>query len=85
MNQDSEPTSTSCDCECEICRRDRAFRLHLAQLADDQQMYFNAMYDALQHAEMDRDYYHAILDGSWPNAEVIRDAMKLARERDGHA
>jgi hypothetical protein len=42
----------------------------------------NAVNEALNQAEMDRDYYKAIVYGTWPDADgLIQTARKMAAYR----
>ena len=58
-------------CNCQVCQDTRNFRAELNQLPAEHQSVFDGLYDNLLHVEMDRDYYHAILEGSWPSAKEI--------------
>jgi hypothetical protein len=58
-------------CNCQVCQDTRHFRTELKQLPAEHQSIFEGLYDNLLHVEMDRDYYHAILEGSWPSAQEI--------------
>lgn len=58
-------------CNCQVCQDTTHFRAELTQLPAEHQPVFEGLFDDLLHVEMDRDYYHAILDGSWPSAAEI--------------
>lgn len=49
-------------CECEVCTRIRYYR-EVGVPSD--------IIDYILDVEMDRDYYKAILDGSWPMAKRL--------------
>lgn len=58
-------------CNCQVCQDTTHFRAELMQLPAEHQPVFEGLFDNLLHVEMDRDYYHAILEGSWPSAAEI--------------
>ncbi len=63
-------------CPCKICRRNRVYDKHIslikgAGLEDETIDFIKGQYSDLNHVEMDRDYYKAILYGTWPNADEI--------------
>jgi hypothetical protein len=66
-------------CECQVCYFSRLVNAEIQKLEDpDAQNFFMNMYDMLVHAEMDKDYYKAIVDGQWPNADEL---IKKRREK----
>lgn len=58
-------------CECKVCVQMRAMETNLATLNPEQRSFFEAIYDDLVHASDERDYYRALVDGSWPNADEV--------------
>jgi hypothetical protein len=58
-------------CHCSLCIRTREFREALEKLPASDRMFWTDIYSHLFHAEADRDYYKAIVEGSWPNADEI--------------
>ncbi len=59
-------------CECDVCHFSRLVNAHIQKLEDeDAQNFFMNMYDMLIHAEFDRDYYKAVIDGTWPEADTL--------------
>lgn len=67
-------------CDCHVCQRHRSVQAQLDQLPQPQRAFFESLLDTLDNVEMDRDYYRAILDGSWPDADRV-----LAGFRARHA
>jgi len=77
-------------CNCRICQRNAEFRkfsnllkkfsnqLKDTGLSDAINFMHDILDDAL-HAEMDRDYYYAILDGSWSEADDIIEHIRSKR------
>lgn len=63
-------------CDCKVCAREREVRAQLELLPAPQRSFFEGLYDDLTHAELDRDYYHAVLDGSWPSADEVLKSMR---------
>ena len=67
-------------CECEVCYFSRLVNEQIQKLEDPEaQNFFLNLYDMVVHAEMDRDYYKAIVEGVWPNADEI-----IAKHRRMH-
>lgn len=58
-------------CPCSVCQRHTAFEKQLEGLPADKAEFFREVKDAADHVEMDRNYYRALLDGSWPNADAV--------------
>lgn len=58
-------------CECKLCLRTRKFEEELDKIPAELREFWLKLYDDLNHAEMDRDYYKCIVDGSWPSSEEI--------------
>ena len=72
--------STPHDCllphDCPVCQRTRKFREALERVPEKDKEFWSDIFSTLFHAESDRDYYHAIVEGSWPNADEV-----IARHR----
>lgn len=66
-------------CECEVCQLSRKVSKKLDLLPEDQRTFWEEMYDALVHAEFDRDYYRSVIDGSWPNADLVIERVRTHR------
>ena len=67
-------------CECDVCHFSRLVNAQIQKLEDeDAQNFFLNMYDMLIHTEFDRDYYKAIIDGTWPEADKM--IMKYRNKR----
>lgn len=61
-------------CQCEVCTRIRSWRE--LGVPDEIREYILAV-------EMDRDYYKAILDGSWPQArQILNSALDRLEGQD---
>ena len=63
-------------CDCSVCDESRTFRAHVEALPEAQRPYFEALFDAYLEAQMDRDYYKAVVRNEWPQADRV-----LARYR----
>ena len=66
-------------CECEVCQLSRKVHEKLELLPEDQRAFWEEMYDALVHAEFDRDYYRSVIDGSWPNSDLVIERVRTHR------
>ena len=58
-------------CDCEVCKGIVRFRDHLNRVPEPDRPYWDALYDHMLNLEADLDWYHALRDGSWPEAEQI--------------
>ena len=59
-------------CDCDVCYYARQVNLYINKIEDeDVQNFFMNMYDMLIHAEMDKDYYQAIVKNQWPDSDRI--------------
>lgn len=63
-------------CSCDVCKQSITFREHLDRIPAELHEYFQELYDVLIHAQFDNDYYKAIIDGSWPEADLIIDRAR---------
>jgi hypothetical protein len=83
----SDPQQGS-SCKCAVCQAHRTFQEHLAQVPEHLKPYFEALYDIHVHTALDRDYYAAIVDGSWPDADElikrIRDRKAAVKTRESN-
>lgn len=73
------------DCQCQVCHFSRLVNVEIQKLEDSgAKNFFLNLYDMLIHTEMDRDYYKAIIDGKWPNADELiqRRRQKLSNSSD---
>ena len=68
-------------CDCQVCQQGREFKRRLELVPEPERPYWNDLYETLIHAEMDRDWYRAIFDGSWPDAR--RMLLRAARRAKG--
>lgn len=57
--------------DCPICQRTRLFRQALERVPEQDKEFWDGIFDALFHADSDRDYWRSIVDGSWPNADDV--------------
>lgn len=70
-------------CQCQVCYFSRLVNAEIQKLEDpDAQNFFLNLYDMLIHSEMDKDFYKAIVEGDWPDAD---DLIKRRRERKSNA
>jgi hypothetical protein len=58
-------------CDCSMCQRTLHFRAALDSVPEKDAQFWSDIFSALLNAESDRDYYCAIVDGSWPNADEL--------------
>lgn len=65
-------------CNCRICLRSHRFKEALEKVPDQEKQFFRDLFSDLYSVEMDRDYYRAIVEGSWPTADEI---IRKHRER----
>lgn len=71
-------------CACEICQHMRAFEIHMQEITNPEAAeFFKALYNRFIDSEFDLDYYKAIFNGSWPDAEEILQ-QALDKIRGGH-
>jgi hypothetical protein len=72
-------------CQCDVCNYSRMVNEYIQKLEDpDDREFFLNMYDMLIHSEMDRDYYKAIVDGQWPNADELIQKRRNKGKNDVH-
>lgn len=73
------------ECRCDLCRRHRHIRATIKSGAREELCkLIDELSDQLLEVEDDRDYYAAILDGSWPSAvELLQQALKEAEAKNG--
>lgn len=66
-------------CQCDLCKRNAEFTRHLSFVPEEQQKYFNDLYEYLLNTELDLEVWNAVQDGSWPCSKelVERIAQKL--------
>lgn len=55
-------------CTCDLCKRNAEFARHVSLLPEEEQKYFNDLYEYLLNTELDLDVWKAVQDGSWPGA-----------------
>lgn len=66
-------------CQCQVCCFSRFVTKQLENIDDETtKLFFRNLYDLYIEAEMDKDYYKAIVDGKWPNADEL---IKKRREK----
>lgn len=58
-------------CNCKLCLRTQQFRLSLEKVPESEREFWSNIYSDLFHVEVDRDYYKAIVEGTWPDADQI--------------
>ena len=59
-------------CQCQVCCFSRFVTKQLEKIDDETtRLFFRNLYDLYIEAEMDKDYYKAIVDGQWPNADEL--------------
>lgn len=64
-------------CQCKLCSRTREFRTKLEAVPEQEREFWSNMYEYLCETEADRDYYKAVVEGTWPTAdEVIKNHRK---------
>ena len=55
----------------ELCTRSIQVRAALDKIPESERAFWTDIYNHLCNVECDRDYYKAIVDGSWPSADEI--------------
>lgn len=65
------------NCDCKICNRFQKFKAWLDTIPDESKEFAIKIYDDLTLTEDDRDYYKAIVDGSWPNADEVIKRIRM--------
>lgn len=69
-------------CDCELCVRGKRLRSVAGKLDEDDAKWLIDFGAEFLHVRMDRSYYKAIMDGSWPSSvETLEQALKRAREK----
>lgn len=64
-------------CDCDFCKWHQEFKARITRIIEtDDQAFFQDLADRWLEAEMDRDYYRAIVKNQWPDGDKI-----LARYR----
>ena len=58
-------------CECELCIRTKKFIAALEKIPESERAFWTDIFDLLGNVECDRDYYKAIVEGSWPSADEV--------------
>jgi hypothetical protein len=58
-------------CACNLCKRSSEFFNRIASLPANMQEYLRAVFDTMLDLEFSDDYYRAVFDGSWPDAETV--------------
>lgn len=69
-------------CRCDLCNMGRRIRKAIKNRDHDEMAAIIDELDELWcNAEFDRDYYKAIIDGSWPQAEeILIKSLKKAKK-----
>jgi hypothetical protein len=74
-------------CNCLICMRHAAFVRALSEIPEDGRRFWEHIYDQLNGAEFDADYYRAIVEGTWPDADKVihqsRISARVGDRKDG--
>jgi hypothetical protein len=61
----------SSTCQCQICHRNRQFKEVIERVPAQDKEFWKAIFDRLFNVENDRDYYKAVVEGTWPNADKV--------------
>lgn len=73
-------------CECEVCVRLRTVEARIEQLPEEHRQFFRDFYDEAEEVRFNRNYLRALVDGSYPNADMIigwkRSCLRRRRERE---
>jgi hypothetical protein len=67
-------------CNCAICQRSQQFQEALKLVPETDKQFWKDLFSLLYDVEMDRDYYRAIVDGSWPNADEVIHQRRTKKE-----
>ena len=58
-------------CACKLCQRNAEVEQRLAKLPASERDYWEGIYELLLHVEMDLNHHQALVDGSWPDADLV--------------
>lgn len=58
-------------CQCALCKRTAEFNARTKNLSADALTLIQELQDLLDDAEMTRDYYRALAEGSWPDSDAV--------------
>jgi hypothetical protein len=67
-------------CECRLCQRTRQFRDAIGRVPEQDKKFWEETFEALFNVEFDRDYYQAIVNGSWPNSDKVIHDHRSAKQ-----
>jgi hypothetical protein len=65
----AKPKKTGC--QCEFCLWHDEFKRHIEPLPAEAKAFFHVMADVLLEAQQDAEYYKAIVQGTYPNADKL--------------
>lgn len=66
-------------CDCRLCKRSREVRAALERIPEQEREFWSRLHEGLFETEADLEYYKAIVDGTWPNADEV-----IANHRKKH-
>lgn len=71
-------------CECQVCKdRQRWFNILANGSLDERKQVFNEMYERIEEAETDVQYYKAVHTGVWPDAEkILENRLQTIRNKN---
>lgn len=67
-------------CDCTVCNRTRLFKEELGKIPESSHEYFISLFNEMEQAETDRDYYKVIVDGTWPNADEVIKHVRTSKK-----
>jgi hypothetical protein len=70
-------------CKCKICKQGKIDEAWYRSLPKSKRKHAMDVLARLNASEMDCDYYHAIIDGSWPEADLIIAGKRNAAQKEG--
>jgi len=75
-----ENVNISRTCACDACKKNDDVMERLQRLPEEERDFFEEMWLDNMHLQLDRDYYRAVIEGSWPNADDIIKHIRESRE-----
>jgi len=64
-------------CDCTVCQRLDEYEEHLKKIEDpEERKFWDELCEQYESLDFELDYYKAIVDGSWPNADKVIEAHR---------
>ena len=72
-------------CDCRVCKRHSKHEALIAAMNEQDRKYAEWLYEELNYAEMDRDYYKSRVEGKWPATEHAAAAPQVEAQQPSSA